>query len=173
VASRVPKRGGKQAAPQREAIADRTGVFLVIGIRSDGLRIEVVQIRVLECMRCEMKRGGNTILRSDKRVELGEGVERLRAALVDRKGQCTNLCLVDEVFRTFREEKAISDERTANVEPRRGVAQAFEVSAADAEVGQRIVEAVVPFVSAGPRLCADHARGEASVLSQVGRLQDL
>ena len=90
-----------------------------------------------------------------------------------RKGKRTNLRLVDEVFRTFREEKAISDERTAKVEPRRSVAQAFEVSAADAEVRQRIVQAVVPLISAGAGFRADHARGETSILGQVGRLHDL
>jgi len=120
-----------------------------------------------------MERGGDAVLRAGDRVELAEGIERIGAAFIDRKGQRTNFRLVDEVFRTFGQEKTIPDERTAQIKARRGIAKTHQVSTADAEVGQWIIQAVIPLVSAGSRFRADHTCRKASVLRQVRRLHDL
>src|ERR1019366_5326900 len=80
---------------------------------------------------------------------------------------------VEQVFRALDEIELVFYYRTADIEARRSALHAIQVPTADAPFGQRIVQAVVPFIAAPARFGSHYSGSESSVLCQVGHHRDL
>jgi len=70
----------------------------------------------------------------------------------------------------LQEKKLSVDERTAKIQPGRRILQAFQMGTSDAEIGQRIVKIVVPFLVSLARFRCDDTGCELSILREVRHL---
>src|SRR5438093_7227265 len=84
-------------------------------------------------------------------VELGEGIGRLLFRLVERKRQGSHRQFMQGVLDALRKVKAICDQRAVESDARRSISQTPQMAAANAELGQWIVELKMPLLAAAPR----------------------
>ena len=77
------------------------------------------------------------------------------------------------VLDALRKVKAICDQRAVEGDARRSISQTPQMAAANAELGQWIVELKMPLLAATPRFDRDDPSREAPVLGQIGSFENI
>ena len=106
----------KKPAADGQPVSERASSLVEIRVGRYRLRVEIIQSLILLRMRSEMEAAGQGLVGRKDRIELREGVERLRGAEALGKRQGADLLLVEQVFDAFEEIQVVGDDGAAEIE---------------------------------------------------------
>ena len=163
----------EQRRAERHAMRQRAGVVVRAGVRRRLFRVEVVHVHVAQPLRHDVKGGGDELFVGDHPVQLGEGIQAFHRLLIARKGQGVDGGLLDFVFEAFGQVEFAGQDGAFEIEPGCGRLEPAQVPAADAKLGEGIVQFPLPLVAAALGFHRHEAGGKASVFGQEGSLVDV
>jgi len=162
-----------QSVKETEAVEQGAGVILLRITGGHRLRIEKIRIDEVGVLGTDVQRRGENLLVRKNVVELREGIDRPLFRFVVRKRQRAAGNFIEQILQGADEVQAIANQRTSHDEARSFIAEADHMIAADAEIGEGIVELGVPLFAAAAGFDGDHALRESAILREKGRVENV
>ena len=135
-------------------------------IRRDGLRAEELGVHEVSMARADVKRPRNKMFGRENVVQLRKRVDGFGLRLIERERQRADRSFCDVVFGSLGQEELVRDERSAEADPGRRIAQTTQLPTPNPAIGERVVEFEVPLLPAAPGFDGDNTRSKSAILRQ-------